>query len=523
LTDSNKNIVEKYQFRDIFANAPISIWEEDFSAVGEWLACLRKRGIRDLNAFLKSEPQALRHALSLVRLVEVNNITLRLWEVRSKEELLDRWADLFADETYDVFTDELLAVWEGRNEITCQCSAKTATGRPIYYEMHWVAPMIDGKMNLGRVIVAIVDITDRKEKEEKLRQNEKNLQLAGQIAKIGHWSWDLISNEQTWSVETCRIFGIEAKMTTCKTPAFSDYIHPEDQKMVARAIQDAVEGIGSYDVEFRVLRLDGTVRWVHGKGEINFDKNRQPISMFGIIQDITERKKMQEELSRIHKLESIGIFAGGIAHDLNNILSGIITYPELLLMELPPDSPFITPITKIKRSGEHAAAMVQDLLTLARRGAVLAVPLNINKVIKDFLSSSEYKSLSASFSDIKVTTVFDETLPNIMGIPFHMLKVIMNLVINSAEAVAEHGEITITTNSYKLKKEIKGFEIIPAGEYVMLGISDNGAGIAPEHIKKIFEPFYTKKGSRPQKRHRSGYECCIQHGKRPRRLYRCQK
>lgn len=162
--------MDELRFREIFARAPVSIWEEDFSAVGEWLASLRASGVTDLNRFLQSEPQALQRALSLVRLVEINEVTLRLWEVGSKEELLERWTDLFTDETFEVFAGELLAIWEGRNEVTFHCSARTATGRSIHYEMHWVAPMVGGEMNLHQVIVAIVDVTEHKQTEEALRR-----------------------------------------------------------------------------------------------------------------------------------------------------------------------------------------------------------------------------------------------------------------------------------------------------------------------------------------------------------------
>lgn len=172
--------MDEIRFREIFAHAPISIWEEDFSAVGEWLDSLRERGVEDLEAFLASEPEELRRAVSLVRLVEVNEVTLRMWEVDSLEELLERWTDLFTEDTFEAFAGELLAIWEGRNEVTFQCSARTATGRPIHYEMHWVAPTVGGEMNLRQVIVAIVDVTERRRAEEKLR---RNADLAGRLSR----------------------------------------------------------------------------------------------------------------------------------------------------------------------------------------------------------------------------------------------------------------------------------------------------------------------------------------------------
>lgn len=164
---------ENIRRRKVFDRAPVSIWEEDFSAVGDWLVSLRKRGIDDLDAFFKAEPQALAHALSLVRLVDVNGTTLRMFEVGSKDELLDLWSTLFTDETFQVFTEELRAIWEGRNEVNFECSAQTARGRQINYLLHWIVPLDDGQLNLRRVIVALVDITERKKAEQDLRENEE--------------------------------------------------------------------------------------------------------------------------------------------------------------------------------------------------------------------------------------------------------------------------------------------------------------------------------------------------------------
>lgn len=171
--------MDDLRFRKIFARAPVSIWEQDFSAVGDWLESLRERGVEDLRTYLRSQPGALAHGLSLVRLVEVNEITLRLWEVDSKQELLERWNDLFTDDTFDAFLEELLAIWDGRGEVTAQCSARTASGRPIDYEMHWVAPKIDGELDLEQVIVAIVDLTDHKRAEAAL---QKSVDLARHLS-----------------------------------------------------------------------------------------------------------------------------------------------------------------------------------------------------------------------------------------------------------------------------------------------------------------------------------------------------
>jgi signal transduction histidine kinase len=126
-----------------------------------------------------------------------------------------------------------------------------------------------------------------------------------------------------------------------------------------------------------------------------------------ITEDITERKnaekeqqRLEEQLERARKMETIGLLAGGVAHDLNNVLSGIVSYPDLLLMNMPDNSPLKKPLLTIKEAGERAAAIVQDLLTLARRGVNTSKILNLNKVVKEFLSSPECDSLKLCHSNL---------------------------------------------------------------------------------------------------------------------------
>ena len=183
--------VSEQRFRQLFARAPISIWEEDFSAVGDWLSTLRARGVKDLDAFLQAEPRALNRGLSLVRLVDVNDTALRLFEARSKEELPRLRALLVGDETGSVFAQELRAIWEGRHQADFECRAKTAGGRSIRCLLHWVAALEKGQMNLNRVIVAIADITELKNSEEKLRQTQ------AELARVARWT---IMGELTASI-----------------------------------------------------------------------------------------------------------------------------------------------------------------------------------------------------------------------------------------------------------------------------------------------------------------------------------
>jgi CheY-like chemotaxis protein len=192
-------------------------------------------------------------------------------------------------------------------------------------------------------------------------------------------------------------------------------------------------------------------------------------------------------------MEAIGTLAGGVAHDLNNILSGIVSYPELLLMDLKDDSPLRKPILTIQKSGEKAAAIVQDLLTLARRGVETTEVVNLNSILSEYLHSPEHARLELNHPNIKIVQNRDPSLLNILGSPVHLSKTIMNLVSNAAEAMLDGGKIVITTENRYMDKVKNGFDEIDKGDYATLVIEDTGIGISPEDMERIFEPFYTKK------------------------------
>jgi len=206
-----------------------------------------------------------------------------------------------------------------------------------------------------------------------------------------------------------------------------------------------------------------------------------------------ERIKLQDQLHRAQKMESLGLMAGGIAHDLNNILSGIVSYPELLLMDLPEDSTLRKPIKTIKESGMRAADVVADLLTIARGVAIGKEVLNLNGSVNEYLSSAEHQNLEKARSFVDFKTELDPDLLNLSGSPSHIKKTLMNLATNASEAIEGGGTVAISTMNRYLDEPLKGYEDVRTGEYVVLNVSDEGTGISPEDFEKIFEPFYTKK------------------------------
>lgn len=206
-----------------------------------------------------------------------------------------------------------------------------------------------------------------------------------------------------------------------------------------------------------------------------------------------ERMELLTKLQRAQKMEAIGTLAGGVAHDLNNILSGVVSYPELLLLNLPPDSPHRNSVLTIQKSGKKAAAIVQDMLTLARRGVAIKEIININQIISDYIKSPEYNELLSFHPGVQMVTDLDPKLLNIMGSSVHLTKTIMNLVSNAVEAMVNGGEVNISTRNRYVDTPILGYDEVREGDYAVVCISDQGIGMLEEERERIFEPFYTKK------------------------------
>jgi len=211
--------------------------------------------------------------------------------------------------------------------------------------------------------------------------------------------------------------------------------------------------------------------------------------------DITDKKRLQMQLEQAKKMEAIGTLAGGVAHDLNNILGGLVSYPELLLMDLPDASPLRKPVKIIQKSGEKAAAVVQDMLTLARRGINLQTAVNLNDMVSEYLKSPEHEKICGLNPDVYFEISLEKNLPNIIGSSFHLSKTLMNLVSNAAEAMTYGGTIKISIGFRQISsKKIKQSRVrIPEGNYAVLSVADEGPGISEKDRMRIFEPFYTKK------------------------------
>jgi len=273
----------------------------------------------------------------------------------------------------------------------------------------------------------------------------------------------------------------------------------DDRERAMKNITAILSGRTLGGIEYTALRKDGSTFPVLIHSNLILRQGK-PAGLRGIIIDLSERKQVEKErselevrLQRAEKMEAIGTLAGGVAHDLNNVLSGIVSYPDLLLIQLPEDSPLRKPIMTIQGAGKKAAAIVQDLLTLARRGATHSEVVNLNDIVSGYIRSPEYDRLISHHPGMEVKISMDSDLLNLSGSPVHLSKTFMNLVSNAAEAMADGGKIRISTENRYIDRPVTGYDEVNEGDYVVLVVEDTGTGISRDDIGRIFEPFYTKK------------------------------
>jgi PAS domain S-box-containing protein len=275
-------------------------------------------------------------------------------------------------------------------------------------------------------------------------------------------------------------------------------VHPQDRAILSSR-RRSWPNVGEKFYRLRDLCVDGSFVEVEVYSfQILVGGER---SILTTVRDISELKRNEEaqrqleaKVKRAEKMEALGTLAGGVAHDLNNILTGIVGYPDLLLMQLPPEQEALRgAIQTIKESGLKAAAIVQDLLTLARRGVAVNRVVDINSLVEEYLRSPEWASLLANHPGTRIEKRLSPGLLAVSGSPVHLNKTVMNLVTNAAEAMPGGGTLSIATENVYVDRPVAGYDEILEGEYVALTIADTGVGILPEDREKIFEPFYTRK------------------------------
>jgi len=336
-------------------------------------------------------------------------------------------------------------------------------------------------------------ITERKRAENALREsNEKFHQLADNITDAFWIRSPDMSEVQYVSPAFEQIWGRPVETLYANPHQWADYILPEDRERVLAAFVDLTGDAPSLDIEYRILRPHGEVRWVRVRGFQVRDATKKLIRHIGIVADITERKRLETHLIQSQKMETVGKLAGGIAHEFNSILTTIIGQSEMLLNDLPAVSPLAKNAIQITKSANRAATLTRQLLAFGRKQFLQPEVLDLNAVIA---------GMNGVLGHLMGGEMVDVNIVPAAGL--HLVKadagqieqVIMNLAMNAHDAMPGGGKLTLETANVILDQEyVSRFAELKPGAYVMLAISDNGSGMSEAVKARVFEPFFTTKG-----------------------------
>jgi PAS domain S-box-containing protein len=264
----------------------------------------------------------------------------------------------------------------------------------------------------------------------------------------------------------------------------------EDKNIVMQQINQIISGFFPAPIEHRIVRKDGSIRWVENSIVPQYDANGKLISYDGIIRDTTKNKQLEAQLLHSQKMESVGTLAGGVAHDFNNMLTAIIGFANIVSKMMKEDDPLKLYVDHIQTAAQDAAALTANLLTFGRKLEINMTPLNIN----DIIVRQEKFLKRVIEEDIEFRTILTDGLPNVMLDSGKIEQVFINLAVNARDAMPNGGELTITTERYIINNEfMKNYGFCKPGEYALISISDTGTGMGAKIKDKIFEPFFTTK------------------------------
>jgi two-component system cell cycle sensor histidine kinase/response regulator CckA len=273
--------------------------------------------------------------------------------------------------------------------------------------------------------------------------------------------------------------------------SWKDAVHPEDRDRVIRATLAGLTG-AKYDEDYRIVRPDGTIRWIRDRAFPVYGPNEQMLRLAGVAEDITEHRQLEAQLLQAQKMEAVGQLAGGVAHDFNNLLTIITGYGELLLESFDEQDPLREFVDEIRKAGERSAALTRQLLAFSRKQVLAPRIIDLNAIVLD----TEKMLRRVIGEDVELRTMLHSPLGTIRADPGQLEQVLLNLAVNARDAMPQGGVLTIVTKNIDVAEgSAAAHQGLSVGPYVMLEVTDSGAGMSEEVKRHLFEPFFTTKGA----------------------------
>lgn len=392
--------------------------------------------------------------------------------------------DLYDDNSVVVGRGQSIraSIWDGRKGLGFLSFDNLCSGVPITPIQREMARLYGS---------AVGHLFARRLADDALAESEERLKMAVEAANTGIWAWNTETNELYWSDTVCQIFGVGMGSAPKSYDDYLKLIYEEDRNDLVNAIQDMIKHGTKYKITHRIVRPEGSIRWVECYGHISRNANGNLARMAGTIVDISERKSMEDTLLQSSKLESIGRLAGGIAHDFNNMLAVIIGYAEIVQDKVAPDPDLARCMTNISTTAERAADLTSQLLAFARKQIVVSRVIDLNVVLHE--AEAILDRLLPSHITLKPCPYATPVWIN--ADPSQIQQIILNLALNARDAMPDTGLLTVSIST-RSADEIVAIDTehrLAPGTYATIIVRDTGTGIPEENRNKIFEPFFTTK------------------------------
>jgi two-component system cell cycle sensor histidine kinase/response regulator CckA len=331
------------------------------------------------------------------------------------------------------------------------------------------------------------DITERKQAEKVIRQNEFMLSQSQRIAQLGTWKWDIKKNHFWWSDGAYRIREFKAQEISSTYESFRDMVHPDDREFFENSIKQALNKEMPYNIEYRIVLEDGSEKLISEIAEVELNDSGEPIQMIGTAQDITDRKKSENLLKTAlkqallsEKLAAIGGLAAGVSHEVLNPVNIISVLIQMLQKRGQDDPKTQETCSKVMHEIDRITKIMGTLLTFSRKGDSQKIKMNPKEIIEETVELVHH---DFSSENIVIETSFHETSYSILADKDQMRQVFLNLVNNAKHAMPNGGTLCIKCERHKKNES----------DYARIKVSDTGSGIKKEHLEKIFDPFFTTK------------------------------
>ncbi|HVO39368.1 MAG TPA: PAS domain S-box protein [Spirochaetia bacterium] len=484
---------EEIRYRSVFRHSAVSLWEEDIAELRAALDRLKAEGVEDIRSWLDAHPGFIAEAARMISVVDVNDATLALYEVEDPESVrgpLDRRLDVQDPVVRASLRENVLAIWENRRYSEMESGAVTRSGRRFDIEIRVYIPPADDPYPY--MLVSVLDVSQRKKAEAALLDSEERYRTL--VESLGE---GIVVVDREMGITFANPAGeviLGAGTSALRGRTLRNFLRPEADPAERESIDQWARGRAG-TAEVTIVRPDGQIRSVLMVATPRRDKTGRFTGSFCTMRDVTETRRTEaalrrseEQLAQSQKMEAVGRLAGGIAHGFNNLMTVMRGYADLVEDSLPRTDPSRDDVREIKRAIDRAADLTAQLLAFSRKQVLEPRVINPNDIVRRM-----EKILPIIIGeDIELVTFLHPEAGNVRADPGQIEQVLMNLAANARDAMPRGGTLTLRTGNVSFPPTRDHPEIQP-GSYVMLSVTDTGAGMSPETLSRVFEPFFTTK------------------------------